>query len=195
MAIRRQVFDACRVTDYWENVVSDDYAISCAVHDHSLSIHFQPHCLSFTFEDCSLKELLNWTHRQLSITRVYQPWLWNWAFGTQFLNSFTLWGGTAVILIGWGFYESLTLFWLTSLVSLVYALGCFKGWLRIRSVLILFPEQKQLLNSFHWAYIAGGPLASLLSLYGLIRSFLSRDIEWRGIRYRMVSSTKTEVLD
>ena len=195
MAVRRRVFDACRVTGYWENTVSDDYAISRAVHDHSLSIRFQPHCLSFTFEDCGLKELLNWTHRQLSITRVYHPWLWNWALGTQLVNSLTLWGGAAVILTGWGFYESPTLFRLASLVSLVYALGCLKGWLRIRAVLIFFPEQRPLLNRFRRAYIWGGPLASLLSLYGLIRSLLNRDIEWRGIRYRMLSSTKTEVLN
>ena len=45
------------------------------------------------------------------------------------------------------------------------------------------------------AYVLWGPLASLLSLLGLVRSVFKRDIEWRGIRYRMLSPEKTLVLE
>ena len=198
MAVRRQVFQDCRVIDYWRNALSDDYAISRAMHDHSRTISFQPRCLSFSHEDCSFEELLEWSGRQLSITRVYHPNLWKMAFASQALNSITLWGGMAVLLAAlWNtnLASSRLLFPLAVLLVSVYSLGCVKGWIRVRAVSLLFPEHASVLRKYRWAYTFWGPLASLLSLSGFIRSLLSRTIEWRGVRYRMVSPSETVVLN
>ena len=193
MAVLRRVFEACRVVDYWKNALSDDYAMSRAVRDRSLSIHFQPRCLSFSYEDCSLAEFLGWSGRQLSITRVYHPSLWWIALLSQGLSSVTLWGGMIVVIAGWvGGTGTLGL---GILLSMIYGLGCSKAWLRLRAVSALFPEQKALLSRYRVANLLWGPLASLASLKGLIGSLWSRDIEWRGIRYRMLSPKKTVVLD
>ncbi|MGH9339140.1 MAG: glycosyltransferase family 2 protein [Acidobacteriota bacterium] len=194
MAIRREVFESSGVPDYWKNAVSDDYAISRAMHDHSLSIHFQPRCLSFSHEDCTLGQLLGWVYRQLCITRVYQPRLWKAAFITQALNVAVIWGGSAAILLSLflGFCPEMLV--LALMVAAIYLLGVAKNWLRVRAVRELFPEQWTSLRRYLHAYLLWGPLASLLSIMSLIRTLFSRDIEWRGIRYRMLSSRKTVVL-
>jgi len=198
MAVRREVFQDCQVVDYWTNALSDDYAISRAIHDHSRTIRFQPRCLSFSHEDCRLHELLEWSGRQLSITHIYHPHLWRLAFLSQALNSLTLWGGMTFLLMAlWNptLASNRLLFALAVVLASVYALGCLKGWIRVQAVTLLFPEHTAVLRRYRWAYTFWGPLASLLSLWGFIRSLWSRTIEWRGIRYRMVSPRKTVVLE
>ena len=198
MAVRREVFQDCQVADYWTGALSDDYAISRAIHDHSRTIRFQPRCLSFSHEDCRLHELLEWSGRQLSITHIYHPNLWRLAFASQALNSLTLWGGMAFLLMAlWNptLGSNRLLFALVVVLASVYTLGCLKGWIRVRAVTLLFPEQAAVLRKHRLAYTFWGPLASLISLLGFIRSLWSRTIEWRGVRYRMVSPTKTEVLE
>jgi cellulose synthase/poly-beta-1,6-N-acetylglucosamine synthase-like glycosyltransferase len=198
MAMRREVFQDCQVVNYWMNALSDDYAISRAIHDHSRTIRFQPRCLSFSHEDCRLHELLEWSGRQLSITHIYHPNLWRLAFLSQVLNSLTLWGGVAVLLTAlWNttLVPNRLLLALAGVLATVYALGCLKGWIRLRAVTLLFPEHSRVLQEHRLAYTLWGPLASLLSLWGFIRSLWSRTIEWRGVRYRMVSARKTIVLN
>ncbi|MFB3068977.1 MAG: glycosyltransferase, partial [Acidobacteriota bacterium] len=198
MAVRREVFQDCQVADYWTDALSDDYALSRAIHDHSRTIRFQPRCLSFSHEDCRLHELLEWSGRQLSITHIYHPNLWRLAFASQALNSLTLWGGMAFLLMAlWNptLVSDPLLFALVVVLASVYTLGCLKGWIRMHAVTLLFPEQAAVLRKYRLAYTFWGPLASLLSLLGFIRSLWSRTIEWRGVRYRMVSPTKTEVLE
>ena len=198
MAVRREVFQDCQVVDYWTDALSDDYAISRAIHDHSRTIRFQPRCLSFSHEDCRLHELLEWSGRQLSITHIYHPNLWRLAFVSQALNSLTLWGGMAFLLMAlWSppLVSNRLLFALAVVLASVYTLGCLKGWIRLHAVTLLFPEQAAVLRKYRLAYTFWGPLASLISLLGFIRSLWSRTIEWRGVRYRMVSPRKTEVLE
>ena len=198
MAIRREVFESCAVQNYWENALSDDYTISQSIHDHALSIHFEPHCLSFSHEDCGLKYLLSWTKRQLVITRVYRQRLWKLAFIGQVLYSGTLWGGLTVVLLNlWKSnlkFDTETL-GLAGMVMAVYLLSCMKGWIRLRAVSMLFPQHAPLLRKHFKAYVLWGPIASLLSLLGLVSSAFTKETRWCGIRYRMLSPQETLVLD
>lgn len=193
MAVRREVFEQAGVTDYWEGALSDDFAMSRAIHEAGRRIRFEPRCLSFSHEDCSLMELLEWSGRQLAITRVYHPWLWRAALFSQVVNNMVLWGGASWVLIQIfsedpaGFGQVL----LGSLLAVIYLLGCFKGWIRLRAVQLLFPEHESSLQRHRAAYIFWGPLAALVSLWGLLRSAASREVSWRGMRYRMVSPSKT----
>ncbi len=76
MAIRRETFDAAGIRERWQGALSDDYVVTSAVEDLGLTIRFEPRSLSFTYADCSMRELLDWSFRQLAITRVYRPVLW-----------------------------------------------------------------------------------------------------------------------
>ncbi len=194
MAIRRSVFQECDIADAWQGALSDDYAMSRALRRQGRAIHFQPHCLSLSLEDCNWRELLAWSYRQLAITRVYHPFLWRAALGTQLVNSLSLWGGAFVLSIAipagltlpvpalpWG-----------CMVTAIYLLGCWKAGLRLKAVRSLHPQAAR---RHRLAFLTLGPAASLITLLGLLRSMLSRTIEWRGIRYRMDSPGKTEVLE
>lgn len=233
MAIRRETFERCRVEEAWSGAVSDDFAISRAVHARDLRIRFEPRCLSPTHEDCGFGELLRWSYRQLALTRVYAPKLWGLALGTQLLNSVAVWGGGATVgaallagfsrlgrrfpatgatgsvsatgETGYGLSDVLLggvegilppshLLLFASLISLVYALGCWKARLRVTAIGDLFPSLRPSLRRYRWSYLLSGPLTSLVSLVGLLRSAWSRRVEWRGIRYRMVAPDRTEIL-
>lgn len=188
MAIRRETFESARVRDFWKNALSDDFAMTRAVREAGLRIRFEPRCLSLSYEDCSMSELLEWSFRQLAITRTYDPRLWKAAFAAQCLNFGALWGGLAAGIVHWG--APLGKLALAGAVA-IYLLGALKAQLRISAVRSIFPEaaSRHLL-----AYLFWGPLASLVSLAGLFRSAFSNEIEWRGIRYKMISPFETIVI-
>ncbi|MEE2821785.1 MAG: glycosyltransferase [Acidobacteriota bacterium] len=198
MSIRREIFQKCHVIDFWQNTLSDDYSISRAIHKYFLTIRFQPPCLSFSHENCSMKQLLDWSARQLSITRIYDPGLWKVALLFHVLNFLTLWGGGLIVTTSlWSgvFYMSDTHRILGITIVLVYLLGCVKGWIRYSAVSSLFPQHAAALHKYRWAYVFLGPLASLITLWGMVCSLVSREIKWRGIRYRMVSPEETIIID
>lgn len=196
MAMRREVFESCRVARRWENALSDDLTASQAVHDCGLSIGFQPRALSFSHEDCNFDEFLEWSGRQMTILRVYHPRLWGLSLAAHAVNSTVFWGGAAALAASWTSGVSGAL-WAAgaSLWAAVYLLGAWKGWLRARAVIGLFPERASVIRRHLGAYVFWGPLASLCSLAALARSVFSREIAWRGIRYRMHGPDRTEVIE
>ncbi len=192
MAIKRTTFERCRVLEYWRGALSDDLALSRALRDCRQSIYFQPRALSFSHEDCSLGELLNWTHRQFAITRIYHPQMWWMTLAAQAINGLTLWGGLGLLLLGsWTGLKYEAVVCVASVTSLVWGLGCLKAACRLLAIKQLFPRQA---GRNWWVHVCCGPLCNLLSLLSLARSFLGRTIQWRGIRYRMDSPQRTRVL-
>ena len=196
MAIRREVFDSCSVADHWQHTLSDDLSLSRAVKASGRSIRFQPRCLSFSHEDASLMELLGWSRRQLAITRVYHPNLWRAAFATQLLYLVVVWGGGAWARTSLNLYgpdpRSVAL---AVLVVAILVAGGVKAWLRIRAVSVLFPEAALPRGWILIPYTCWGPLANLVTVAGMVGSLSTRNLRWRGITYRMVSPTETQVLD
>lgn len=198
MALRREIFESSRVADYWAEALSDDFGLSQAVRNAGLSICFQPQCLSFSYENSSWRTLIDWSYRQLLITRLCAPKLSAIAFSATLLNVLTVWGGGLFLLVNatvgpaWRGQSTLLLacIWVS-----VYLLGCLKGGLRLKAVTLLFKEEALQMRSYRWAYIFWGPLASLLSLLGMVRALFTRTIEWRGIRYRMIAPNRTVVID
>ncbi len=76
MAISRAVFDSIDIREKWQGTLSDDFAVTRAMNDAGLPIIFVPQALTVSVEDCSFSELLEFTTRQMKITRVYAPQLW-----------------------------------------------------------------------------------------------------------------------
>ncbi len=192
-ALLRSTFDRCRILEHWEGALSDDYALSRAVRMKGCRIRFQPHCLSMSLEDCTLGELMEWSFRQLLITRVYNPRLWWLAVVGQSINTLALWGGASLVV------SSLVISaerpaWFAAIPGLmlaVYLLGCWKAWLRLDAVETVFEGTPR----FRLRMVTWGPLAALVTTQGLLRSAFSREISWRGIRYRLKGPSRTEILD
>jgi hypothetical protein len=65
--------------------LSDDFAVTRAMKEADLPIHFVPQCLTATVEDCRFRELLEFSTRQMKITRVCAAPLWKASLIGSFL--------------------------------------------------------------------------------------------------------------
>ena len=185
MALRREVFDRIRVRDAWESAVSDDFAVTHAARAARMRIVFVPSCLIPSHGRCSWLELLEFTTRQIIITRVYEPKLWRVAFIGQTIFNVTFW---------WSLLRMLRMkpdpisaaVWLA-----IFVLSGIKAWIRLDAVGTVLASGT--LSKWKWSYILLAPLGSLLYEYNMVRSAFTRDIIWRQRRYSLISPQHTIV--
>jgi ceramide glucosyltransferase len=192
-AIRRETFESLNMQERWRGALSDDFALMRALREAHLPVHFVPGCLTPSFEDCGPLELIEFTTRQLKITRVYAPHFWKAVLAGSFLFVTVFFGGIALIITR----AALGLPFLTPLlfVALIFALGAGKAYVRWRAVgLALAPHGARLRRGL-WAQLLLWPFASVLYLYNALAAAFSRRITWRGITYELKSPTETVIID
>ncbi len=189
-AIARTRFENLNIREKWRGVLSDDYAVTRAMQEANLPIRFVPQCLTATVEDCNWRELLEFTTRQMKITRVYAPHLWLASFVGSILFSITFWSGVLIL-----FFVSGWRFWLTlAFLTIIFALGAAKAHLRLKAVkLVLNDYAKQLKRSYFWQ-LTLWTITPLLFFCNDLAALLSNEITWRGIRYRLKSERETVII-
>jgi cellulose synthase/poly-beta-1,6-N-acetylglucosamine synthase-like glycosyltransferase len=190
-AIRRENFEKLGIKARWQGAVSDDYALTSAIHEAGQRIKFIPPCLIPSYADISLKDLLEFTTRQIRITRVYSPRVWILALFTHCLYNFTFFGGLLWLLVGsfrGEFNQSLAL-----LLIGVFAIGAISGWVRAGAAANLLKAERERLQRYWWAYALLGPVVSLIYLYNLGASARTTRIIWRGISYELISPSETVI--
>src|SRR6202049_1308175 len=84
-ALRRSVFEQIGVLDEWRTSVSDDYSLTHALERTGRFILFVPECLTLSFVETDFSGLLEFTNRQILITRVYAEKIWRGAAATHLL--------------------------------------------------------------------------------------------------------------
>lgn len=192
MAMRRDVFEKLRMREKWRGTLSDDFAVTRAMKEANLPIYFVPDCLTASVEDCNWRELLEFTTRQMKITRVYAPHLWIVSFLGSFLfNLVFVW---EILIIA--FYSINTFaFWfaLGSLI-LVSAFSIGKAWLRLNAAKLVLKSYERELNKQFWSQNTLWILSPALFFYNAFRAWLSRKIVWRGIGYELKSHDKTVII-
>jgi cellulose synthase/poly-beta-1,6-N-acetylglucosamine synthase-like glycosyltransferase len=175
-AIHRETFHRLNILDAWHGSVSDDYAITRAAQQKGARILFVPECLVPSFGENSFGELLEFTTRQIIITRVYHPTLWRIGFIGHAIFNAAFW----------------TLPFLHPLLWMaLYGLSVLKSWIRYSAVQTVLPAPA--LSRQAWFYILSSPLVALLYLYNMIASAFSSEIVWRQIHYKLVSPNETHV--
>ena len=179
MALRREVFDRIGVRDAWDGALTDDYAVTRAALRSGKRIVFVPECLIPSYGDCTWRELLEFTTRQILITRIYDAATWRMALVTQSIFNIAFWGG---LLLPWPYW---------TVTPVLYALAGIKSFIRYQAVATVLPEGA--LSKHRASYILLAPLTALLFEYNLIRSAFTRSMTWRQIRYRLISPNRTEV--
>ncbi len=97
-AIMRATFDKLGVGDRWRGAVSDDYVLSKAVQESGMRIRFVSGCLVPSPVDPTFSEVFEFTTRQMRITRVYAPRVWQLTLVTNLLFNITFWGGLLWVL-------------------------------------------------------------------------------------------------
>lgn len=193
MAIRRESFDRLNIKQAWNGALSDDYALSAAIHGAQQRIKFVPHCLVASHADATMAELLEFSTRQMRITRVYAPRIWQLAGASHVLYNLTFWGGLAW-LIAAAVVGKLS-FVPTLLLTGIFLLGATTGWTRAVVATQLLVGNRAQIHKLWWAYVLLGPIVSLLYLYNVFASAWSNRIVWRGIGYEMASPHETNILN
>jgi len=191
-AIRRSAFAACKVIDYWRGTVSDDFAMTRALHDANLPIKLAPRCLTPAFEACTFSELLEFTTRQVKITRAYAAHLWKSIFIGSAIFVITFFGGLLIVVaraaLGLSFATPL------ALLLIIFAMGAMKSHLRLRVVTFVIAEPAMTSVTSTLAHVTLWPFASALYLYDAVAAAWSRRITWRGISYELKSPNETVII-
>jgi cellulose synthase/poly-beta-1,6-N-acetylglucosamine synthase-like glycosyltransferase len=186
-AIARATFERLNVTGRWAGTVSDDFTITRVLKEAKLPIHFAPTCLVPSVGDCDFRELLEFTTRQVKITRVYASHLWLPLMLGSGLFTIVFFGGMVLLLLT----GSLTVL---AILVLLFLLGAAKSFVRWRAIKIPLAEHGSKLNRDLWAHVFLWPFASLLYFYNTIVAGFSRRIKWRGITYELKSSTEAVII-
>ena len=190
-AIRRTTFDRLDVIERWRGTVSDDFTLTRILREANLPIHFTPSCLVPSFGDCDFKELLEFTTRQIKITRVYASHLWLPLLLGSSLFTLVFFGGLILLIL-----QILQIMFSSHLLpvvlALVFALGAAKSIIRWRVVFEVLGPPASLRDLA--AHIFLWPFAQLLYLYNAIVAGFSRRIKWRGITYNLQSPTEAVII-
>lgn len=191
-AIRREMFERARVLESWEGAVSDDWALTNALERAGLHILFVPECLAPTVADVTPEQLVEFTNRQLILTRVYSPRRWALAGFTHLSYCITLVYAAVTILVR--MFAGFSWAGLFLLAFLIVLLSAAKGAFRIVALQDILPDWRAKIDEISWIWVAFAPLVPALFLLNFIVSAFERRIQWRGVRYELVSDTQTRVL-
>lgn len=191
MAIRRDYFQRLKIKQQWEGAVSDDYALTQAVQTAGLRIKFTPSGLVLSEAKASFKELLEFTTRQITITRVYAPRVWLMTAFAHVLYNFTFWGGLLYLATNVLRGHSINPTLLILLIG-TFWIGALTGGARAFVAASILPDEyRRQVRKHWWVYLISGPIVSLVFLYNILASAFTRNITWHGIGYEMVSPNET----
>ncbi len=191
-AIRRSVFEQAQVLQYWAGSASDDFSLTRALRAAGRPIYFVPECLVPTLHHADFGGLIEFTNRQIVITRVYDRRLWAIAGAVHLFYCGTLLLGLGLLAILWA--TGNTGLHLLLLLLTPPLLAAARGALRLVAVSELLPAWRQKLLAYGWAWTLLAALVPFLYLVNTVVAAFTRRIVWRGIRYELVSPSQTRIL-
>jgi ceramide glucosyltransferase len=191
-AIRRSVFEGIGVLDEWRTSVSDDYSMTNALERAGRTIFFVPECLTVSYVETDLSGLLEFTNRQILITRVYAQKIWRAAAVTHLLYCVTVVLGLALT-IGDLISERSALP-IGALTFFILLLSAIRASLRVIAVTEILPGAKAQIMNQAWVNIALPAAIPFVYLMNFTHSLLTRKIRWRNIRYELISSNQTRII-
>jgi hypothetical protein len=163
------------------------------MNDAGLHIVFVPQALIPSVENCTFRELIEFTTRQMKITRVYRTNLWLLSFfGSGLFCAVMLWSMLIAITS-----QTIDLPFTAAIVTLltvsIFSIG--KSWCRLRAVRLVLPEYDDELRRQIFPQLSLWALTPVLFFYNSLAAWTSRVMIWRGTTYKMVSADETAILD
>ena len=192
MAIRRDAFERIDMHEKWRGVLSDDFVVTRAMNAAGLPIVFVPQALTVSIEDCGFRQLLEFTTRQMKITRVYAPHLWLLSFfGSGVFNAVMI---AAFLIEMFRQKNDFVVFAAIATIVLVSIFGIGKSWLRLKAVKLVLTECEPELSRQFLTQNTLWLLTPALFLYNSLAAWMSRRLKWRGITYELKSPTETVII-
>ncbi len=191
-AIRRAIFEQIGMMDVWQYAFSDDYSLTMMIEQGRRFVLFLPECLTVSYVQTDFPGLLEFTNRQIRITKVYRPQTWGMAFGTHFLYCITLVLG---IYLALGLtFSSRPAFHILTLLSLTLLLSAIRGAIRVIGVTEALPSIRKEIISQSWIYIVLTLAVPFLYLTNFVSSLVGHKVKWRGITYELISTEQTRLV-
>jgi ceramide glucosyltransferase len=191
-AIRRSVFEGIGVLEEWRTSVSDDYSLTHALERAGRSIFFVPECLTVSFVETDMSGLLEFTNRQILITRVYAEKIWRAAAGTHLLYCVTVVLGLALAVRE--FINERPALHIAALLFFILLLSAIRASLRVVAVTEILAASKAQIMSQAWVNIALPAAIPFLYLVNFAHSLLTRKIRWRNVHYELISASQTRII-
>ena len=158
-----------------------------------MDVMFVPGCLAASYESTTWSKLYEFCRRQFLITRVYAPVTWLFGLCCSIGSVLGLWGSAALACHAWAIRaEHLLLY--AAVPALFFVGHVLRIALRQSMIVRLLREHAARLKPAAYADIFGSWAWSFVLLGLILSSATGRTIQWRGILYRLVSSTQTEVI-
>jgi ceramide glucosyltransferase len=191
-AIRRKTFDDVNVLEAWKGAVSDDFALTNALQQANRPIIFCSECFAATIHPWTWTELLEFTNRQMSITRIYSNR--RWLVGGLMNMAYVLSMLYAAYVILYCMVDGDPWSQLVLVALAVPLLAAMKGGLRVVAINEAIPEWKIKLPETSVACVLLAPVVPFLFAWNFVASSISKRIRWRGTRYELISPNSTRIL-
>jgi len=143
-------------------------------------------------ENSSFRDFLDWSNRQIIITRVYAPRLWRMGLFAHGLYCSTWLLGIALLILPGASHATKSGIAVTLLAIL--SLGFSKGRIRTTAARELFPEERETLKRWGARYWQLCPLVPWIMLANFVTAGFKRTIEWRGTIYELRSEDEVRVM-
>jgi cellulose synthase/poly-beta-1,6-N-acetylglucosamine synthase-like glycosyltransferase len=192
MAIRRDVFERVGMRDKWAGTLSDDFAVTRAMNAASLPIVFVPQALTASVESCTFAQMLEFTTRQMKITRVYAPKLWLMSLVGSAMFIGVLIASLSIVVFNRDNNAAFTAAIAT--IVLVTAFSAGKAWLRLKAVKLVLTPYRNALDRQALSQCTLCLLTPAVFLYNSVAAALSRQMTWRGTSYVLKSPTETVII-
>ncbi len=191
-AIRRETFERLNIRDELKGTLSDDFTVTRVIRNAGLDIVFVPQALNASVGDCTFRELIEFTNRQMKITRVYATPLWLMTlFGTGLFNLVMI---AAIGIVLLSRTNSLAVWVSIATILLVSLFSIGKAWLRSKAVKLALSDQADAIKRQSLTQNTLWLVSPALFFINSVAALLSRRITWRGIGYELKSPTETVII-
>jgi hypothetical protein len=147
--------------------------------------------LTLSYVETDFHELLEFTNRQILITRVYAHKVWASAAATHLLYCLTLAFGALLILDD--LLAQRPVFHLLTLTFLPLLLSAIRGSIRLIGVTEALPAARSEITGQAWIYVLLAVFIPFLHLANFVNSLITRRIRWRGVTYELISPEQTRI--
>lgn len=192
MAIRRDTFERLDMREKWRGTLSDDFAVTRTMDEANLPIVFVPQAMTAAVESCTFRGMIEFTTRQMKITRVYAPNLWLLSFVGSGLFSAVMMA--SILIAALSRRNDLSVLAAITTLVLVTAFSVGKAYLRLKAVRLVLTQWDAELRRQTFAQLTLFLLAPLIFFYNSFAAWLSRRMIWRGTTYELKSHRETVII-
>jgi len=192
MAVSRENFNRLDIRKHWQRALSDDFAMTRAVNEAGLAVNFVPRAMCASFEDRSILQMLEFTTRQMKITRVYSPRLWIMSMIGSAIFCGVLVASISIAAVSEPF--SLRFDLAVGVFVAVAGLTVGKAVMRLNAVRFTLADHDSALRKQYLSQTVLAFLTPAVFFVNSIAALLSRRINWRGTVYELKSPSETVII-